>query len=160
MDLPAHRFLDESDIPYQRLSFPSDTEKGAANVAYALGYSEAQMVKTLIFVTGAGEHALVMLGGDKSAISGRLKKALGSRNIKLAAPAIVKEVTGYEIGSIPPFHWQPPGFRSILDACLMDEEVLGVGAGVWGEEIMITPEDLVAAVGAEVVDLSGKGFPS
>ena len=160
MDLPAHRFLNERGVPYQRLSFPSDTEKGAANVARALGFVEAQMVKTLIFVTGTGEHALVMLGGDKSAISGRLKRALGSRNIKLAAPATVKDVTGYEIGSIPPFHWQPPGFRSIVDACLMDEEVLGVGAGVWGEEIMISPEDLVGAVGAEVIDLSGKAVSS
>ena len=81
--------------------------------------------------------------------------SLGSRNIKLADPNTVKDVTGYEIGSIPPFHWQPPRFRSIVDACLMEEEVLGVGAGVWGEEIMITPDDLVGAVGAEVVDLSG-----
>ena len=160
MDLPAHRFLNERGVPYQRLSFPSDTDKGAANVAHALGFAEAQMVKTLIFVTGTGEHSLIMLGGDKSVISGRLKRALGSRNIKLAAPNTVKNVTGYEIGSIPPFHWQPPGFRSIVDACLMDEEVLGVGAGVWGEEIMITPEDLVAAVGAEVVDLSGKDILS
>ena len=155
MDLPAHGFLDERGIPYQRLSFSPDTEKGAANVARALGFVEAQMVKTLIFVTGTGEHALVMLGGDKSAISGRLKRALGSRNIKLADPNTVKDVTGYEIGSIPPFHWQPPRFRSIVDACLMEEEVLGVGAGVWGEEILITPDHLVAAVGAEVVDLSG-----
>jgi Cys-tRNA(Pro)/Cys-tRNA(Cys) deacylase len=155
MDLLAHGFLDERGIPYQRLSFSPDTEKGAANVARALGFEEAQMVKTLIFVTGTGEHALVMLGGDKSAISGRLKRALGSRNIKLADPNTVKDVTGYEIGSIPPFHWQPPRFRSIVDACLMEEEVLGVGAGVWGEEIMIAPEHLVAAVGAEVVDLSG-----
>ncbi len=160
MDLPAHRFLNERGVPYQRLSFPSDTDKGAANVAHALGFAEAQMVKTLIFVTGTREHSLIMLGGDKSVISGRLKRALGSRNIKLAAPNTVKNVTGYEIGSIPPFHWQPPGFRSIVDACLMDEEVLGVGTGVWGEEIMITPEDLVAAVGAEVVDLSGKYISS
>ena len=76
MDLPSHRFLDERCVPYRRLSFSPDTEKGAANVARALGFEEAQMVKTLIFVTGTGEHALVMLGGDKSAISGRLKRAL------------------------------------------------------------------------------------
>ena len=156
MDLPAHGFLDDRGVRYERLSFPSDTEKGAANVARALGYAEAQMVKTLIFITGKGEHALIMLGGDKSAISGRLKRALGSRDIKLADPVRVKEITGYEVGSIPPFHWQPPGFRSIVDACLMEEEVLGVGAGVWGQEIMITPEALVAATGAEVVDLSGE----
>lgn len=157
MDLPAHRFLEEREIRYRRLEFPSSTEKGAANVARALGYAEAQMVKTLIFETAAGERALVMLGGDKNAISGRLKRALGSRNIRLAAPETVKEVTGYEIGSIPPFHWQPKGFRSIIDACLMQEDVLGVGAGVWGQEIMITPGDLITACGGEVFDLSGNG---
>ena len=126
-------------------------------MARALGYAEAQMVKTLIFETAAGDRALVMLGGDKNAISGHLKRALGSRNIKLADPETVKAVTGYEIGSIPPFHWQPDGFRSIIDACLMDEEVLGVGAGVWGQEIMIAPANLVVACRAEVFDLSGMG---
>ena len=155
MDLPSHKFLEERGIPHQRLEFPSETEKGAANVARVLGFSEAQAVKTLIFETAAGERALVMLGGDKNAISGRLKKALGSRNIRLADPDTVVEVTGYEIGSIPPFHWQPPGFRSIVDACLMNEEQLGVGAGVWGQEIMMTPAYLVSASNAEVFDLSG-----
>ena len=159
MELPAHRFLEERGVPHQRASFPADTPKGAASVARALGYAEAQMVKTLIFETGAGEPALVMLGGDKSAISGRLKRALGSRDIKLANPATVKEITGYEIGSIPPFHWQPPGFRSLVDASLMDETVLGVGAGVWGQEILIAPSDLVAATGAEVVALSVASTP-
>ena len=127
-------------------------------MAHALGYGEAQMVKTLIFETSAGERALVMLGGDKNAISGRLKRALGSRNIRLADPETVKTVTGYEIGSIPPFHWQPAGFRSVVDECLMREDVLGVGAGVWGQEIMMAPGDLVAACGAEVFDLSGNGL--
>ncbi len=155
--MPPHTFLEERGIPYRRLEFPLETEKGAANVAHALGFSEAQAVKTLIFETAAGERALVMLGGDKNAISGRLKRALGSRNIRLAEPATVVEVTGYEIGSIPPFHWQPPGFRTIVDACLMDEEELGVGAGVWGQEIMIAPSDLVAACNGEVFDLSGNG---
>ena len=69
------------------------------------------MVKTLIFEVETGERVLVMVGGDKKAISGHLKKAIGSRNIKLAGPDTVIEVTGYEIGSIPPFHWQPAGFR-------------------------------------------------
>ena len=155
MDLPAHKFLEEQAIAHRRLEFPADTEKGAANVARTLGFAEAQMVKTLIFETATGERALVMLGADKNAISGRLKRALGSRNIRLADPATVKEVTGYEIGSIPPFHWQPPGFRSVIDACLMKEAELGVGAGVWGQEIMIAPANLQAACNGEVFDLSG-----
>ena len=138
------------------MSFPPETEKGAANVAQALGYNESQMVKTLVFESGTGEQVLVMLGGDKNAVSGNLKRAIGSRDIKLAAPGKVIEVTGYAIGSIPPFHWQPPGFRTFIDACLMDEDVLGVGAGQWGQEIMIAPNDLAGVTGATVVNLSKK----
>ena len=156
MHLPAHQFLDEQQIPYQKRTFPPTTEKGAASVAQALGCREGQMVKTLIFTTKAGERVMVLLPADKSAVSGHLKKALGSRNIRLAHPDAIRDLTGYEIGSIPPFHWQPPGFRSFIDASLMDEEVLGVGAGVWGQEIMITPQDLVKASQAVVVNLSQK----
>jgi Cys-tRNA(Pro)/Cys-tRNA(Cys) deacylase len=157
--LPAHNFLDNRDIPYQRLSSPESTEKGAANVARALGYRERQMVKTLVFETDRGERALVMLGGDQNAISGHLKKALGSRNIMLAEPEAVIETTGYRIGSIPPFHWQPEGFRSFIEESLMSEEVLGVGAGQWGEEIMIAPERLIEASGAIVVNLTDRERP-
>ena len=136
-NLPAHRFLDERRVPYEKLSFSPDTDKGAANVARALGYNESQMVKTLVFETGGGEHVLVMLGGDKNAVSGNLKRAIGSRDIRLASPERVIEVTGYAIGSIPPFHLQPTGtatpIRTFMDACLMDEDILGVGAGVWGQ---------------------------
>ncbi|MCY4365334.1 MAG: YbaK/EbsC family protein [Chloroflexi bacterium] len=154
MDLPAHSYLNERRIPYRRLEFSAETEKGAANVAHALGFGEGQMVKTLLFRTGTGELVLVMLGGDQHAISGQLKRALGSRNISLANPDMVLEVTGYAVGSIPPFHWQPPGFRSFLDSALTEYSELGVGAGVWGNEIVMTPSDLIAASRAEVFNLT------
>ena len=41
MNLPAHRFLDEKSIQYEKLSFPEDSGKGAASVADALGYEPA-----------------------------------------------------------------------------------------------------------------------
>jgi Cys-tRNA(Pro)/Cys-tRNA(Cys) deacylase len=154
--LPAHEHLDRLQIPYEVRTFPETTEKGAANVATALGFRERQMVKTLIFETDKGERALIMVGGDQNAISGLLKKALGSRNISLAKPEVVKEITGYVIGSIPPFHWQPAGFLSIVEETLMQEPILGVGAGVWGNEILITPQNLVKASNARVVNLTEK----
>ena len=154
MKLPAHSYLDQLGISYERRSFPPTTEKGAAAVARVLGFGEQQMVKTLIFEADTGERVLVMVGGDQNAISGQLKKAIGSRNIRMAGPEMVKATTGYEIGSIPPFHWQPAGFRSFLDEKLMAEPLLGVGAGQWGEEILITPTNLVRATQAQVVKLT------
>ena len=154
--LPAHEYLEQHGIPYERLSFPPDTEKGAANVSAALGYREDQMVKTLIFESHTGERVLVLVGGNRNAISGLLKKAIGSRNIRMASLDAVKETTGYAVGSVPPFHWQPAGFRSFIDAALMNEEILGVGAGIWGEEIMITPDNLQRACNGIVVNLTEK----
>jgi len=156
MKLAAYLHLERLGLPYEHRTFLATTEKGAANVARALGFREHQMVKTLIFQTDGEERVLVMLGGDQSAISGYLKKAIGSRNIRMASPEAVKTTTGYEIGSIPPFHWQPNGFRSFMDESLLDEPVLGVGAGLWGEEILIAPAHLVQASCAQVVNLTDK----
>src|SRR6202008_1372612 len=100
MRLQSHLYLDQLGIPYEAQTFSPETEKGAANVAKVLGFAERQAVKTLIFQVDSGERVLVMLGGDQNAISGNLKKAIGSRNIQMAAPEAVKETTGFVIGSI------------------------------------------------------------
>jgi len=160
VNLQAHDFLDGLGIPYERGNFPQETEKGAANVAACFGMRPRQMVKTLIFEIDSGERILVMVGGDQNVVSGHLKKVAGSRNIQLASPEAVKQATGYVIGSIPPFSWQPDGFRSFLDVFLMDEPVLGVGAGVWGNEIFITPANLVIASRASVVNLTDRDRPA
>src|SRR5438093_3857357 len=121
MQLPVPDDLDALGIPYTTGSFPPTTTKGAAEVAKAFGYAARQMVKTLIFEVDTGEKVLVMIGGDQNAISGHLKKAIGSRNIKLAAPQTVQDTTGYAIGSIPPFHWQSPQFRTFMDETRSEE---------------------------------------
>lgn len=84
MLLPAHKYLNKLGIPYAKAEFSPSIEKGAASVARALGYNERQMIKTLIFELDTGERILVMVGGDQNIVSGLLKKAAGSRNIKMA----------------------------------------------------------------------------
>jgi Cys-tRNA(Pro)/Cys-tRNA(Cys) deacylase len=67
MKLPTHEYLERLDIPYQRLTFPSTTEKGAANVVKVSAYPKRQMIKTLIFETSQDERVLVVVGGDQVA---------------------------------------------------------------------------------------------
>jgi Cys-tRNA(Pro)/Cys-tRNA(Cys) deacylase len=78
----------------------------------------------------------------------------------MASFEAVKETTGYVIGSIPPFSWQPAGFRTFLDASLINEPVLGVGTGMWGHEILISPRNLVKASGAILVNLTDRDNPA
>ncbi len=156
---PPHVFLDQQHIPYTIASFPPSTPKGAASVAVALGLKEHQAIKTLIFESDVGEQVLVMVGGDQTVVSGHLKKVVGSRNIQLASPEKVFQTTGYKIGSIPPFSWQPEGFRSFLDSNMIEESSLAVGAGEWGNEILISPVDLIKACNAIVVNLTDREKP-
>jgi Cys-tRNA(Pro)/Cys-tRNA(Cys) deacylase len=151
--LPAHDYLDRLGIPYETAEFSPTIEKGAASVARALGFRERQMIKTLIFEFDTGEHILVMVGGDQSIVSGNLKRVAGSHNIRMAGAESIKDVTGYVIGSIPPFSWQSPDFRSFLEASLIAESILGVGTGQWRREILTTPAYLMRASAAILVNL-------
>jgi len=157
--LPSHSYLDHLNIPYSTATFPASTPKGASSVALVLGLNEHQTVKTLIFETDKEEKVLIMVAADINVISGNLKKVVGSRNVRLATPEHVLETTGYVIGSIPPFSWQPDGFRSFLDMELMRESVLAVGSGEWGHEILIAPADLIKASKAMVVNLTNRELP-
>jgi len=153
--LPSHKYLDGRGLEYKKISFPITTEKGAANVAKILGFREEQIIKTLIFeVVQTKEKVLIMIASNKSAISGNLKKILGSKDIKMATLDDVQKTTGYVVGSIPPFSWQPLNFRTFIDKGLMSEEQLGVGSGQWGEEIIIKPADLVNASNSKIVNLT------
>src|SRR5258708_1748846 len=156
MKLPVHEYLESRAIPYRALSFPTSTEKGAAGVAGALKdhVTPRQVIKSLMFETGTKEILLVLVGGDQNVVSGQLKKIAGDGNIKMARGERIREISGYEIGSIPPFCWQPEGFRTLIDLSLMSEPVLAVGTGRWGEEILITPADLVQASSAQAVNLT------
>ena len=78
----------------------------------------------------------------------------------MAGPEVVRRTTGYAVGSIPPFSWQAPGFRSFLEISLMDEVLLGVGTGQWGYEILIAPQDLATASRAQIVNLVDRTKPA
>lgn len=138
--------------------FPVTTEKGALSVARVLGnvVTSRQVIKSLIFETSSGEAILVLVGGDQNVISGCLKKVVGDRNIKMASRERIRDVSGYEVGSIPPFCWQPPGFRTFIDASLLSEPLLAVGSGSWGNEILLKPAYLVQASSAYPVNLTNE----
>ena len=47
----------------------------------------------------------------------------------------------------------------IITDSLLNEPILGTGGGQWGEEIMITPENLIKASHAIVVNLTDREKP-
>jgi asparaginyl-tRNA synthetase len=162
VQLSTHAYLESLGISFRKMTFPNTTEKGALSVARVLGnvVTPRQVVKSLMFETGSDEIILVLVGGDQNVISGSLKKVVGDRNVRMASRDRIHDVTGYQVGSIPPFSWQPPDFRTIIDTSLLDEPLLAVGSGTWGHEILLTPADLVRASSAKSANLTGIDVPA
>ena len=159
MILPAHLYLEQLGIPYEARSFPPNTEKGAASVAPRSDFGTSGRQDADFSDRYGRAGAGYARRRSVRDIQETLKKAIGSRNVRMAPPEIVKETTGYMIGSIPPFGWQPEGFRSFLERSLLSEPISGVGAGQWGNEIMISPENLRRASKAVLVNLTSAGAP-
>ena len=112
MDPLAHQFAEERGVPHQGASF-SSTPKGAVRAASALSYNEFRMAMSLIFRTG--DHALVMLGGDKFAVHEPPRKPRGSVASSRPAQPLSKIFTpkilpAAALLGVAPFAGAPPTF--------------------------------------------------
>ena len=62
-------------------------------------------------------------------------------------------MTGYERYTITPFG-STRVWPVIVDAAAVDQPVVAIGGGGFGINVHLTPADLVAALDAEIVDVS------
>ncbi|OGO71616.1 MAG: hypothetical protein A2Z37_01500 [Chloroflexi bacterium RBG_19FT_COMBO_62_14] len=123
-----------------------------STAAAAVATSPDQIVKSLLFVVG-GEPLLVVTHGlgrvDRRAIGRMLN--VGRKQVHLADPETVLSVTGYPVGTLPPFgHLR--GIRTLVDRTVLGHQVIYAGGGSVNALLRLKPDDLVRACGAELVD--------
>ncbi len=70
---------------------------GVGPLAEFLGIPVGQTTKTLLFQAD-GQVVAVMVRGDCDVNEAKLRRRLGCRELALAAPAVIREVTGAEVG--------------------------------------------------------------
>ena len=77
------------------------TARTANDAATALGCNVGAIVKSLLFKIG-DKFCLCLVSGDKRCSLNKLKKKLNEKNVLMASPEEVKQVTGYTIGGVSP----------------------------------------------------------
>ena len=118
-----------------------------------LGVSRERIIKSMLFIDEDGEPILGIVTGDKRISDKKLRKACGARKLKLAPPAIVKSLTGYDVGALPPVGHKRP-IRTFIDPKVMTFEKVYDGGGEVNALLEIDPKDIKRLSGAEVVDIS------
>jgi len=152
MSLSSVTFLKKRNIEHSLQSFPKSTKKGVKNVAAEFGMEINQFLKSLIFEGSSGKLLLCLIEGDKNLDTKLLKKAAGEKDVYMAKEERIEKELGFKIDSIPPF-----GLKSTIDVFIdeaaMNYDTVGVGAGEWGQEIFLTPQDLHKATKGVFVPL-------
>ena len=77
------------------------TARTANDAATALGCNVGAIVKSLLFKIG-DKFCLCLVSGDKRCSLNKLKKKLNEKDVSMASPEEVKQVTGYTIGGVSP----------------------------------------------------------
>lgn len=122
-----------------------------AEAAAARGVEPAAIVKTLVVRRGEGDYLFVLVPGGRAISWPKLRSLLGVSRMSMPDAATAKDVTGYERGTITPFG------ATTAWPVIVDETVSGtvsIGAGAHGVAATVDAGDLVAALDAQVADVT------
>ena len=122
--------------------------------ARALGVETGQIIKSLVFLVN-DEPLLVINNGlaraDRRKIATRL--GVGKKKVKFADSERALQITGYVVGSMPPFgHRQQ--LRTLVDPGVAKVEPIFGGGGDIDAMLRLTPQELLKVTQAEVLSVS------
>ena len=149
----AARLLDRAKIAYDLVPYTVDEDNLAAtHVAEELGEDIATVFKTLVLRGDRSGLFVCVIPGDKEVDLKAAARVSGNKKADLIPMKELLPTTGYIRGGCSPIGMKRPLPTFIHSTCL-DQERIYISAGVRGLQIAIAPADLVAYVGATVVDL-------
>lgn len=149
----AARLLDRAKIAYDLVPYTVDEDNLAAtHVAEELGEDIATVFKTLVLRGDRSGLFVCVIPGDKEVDLKAAARVSGNKKADLIPMKELLPTTGYIRGGCSPIGMKKPLPTFIHSTCL-DHERIYISAGVRGLQIAIAPIDLVAYVGATVVDL-------
>ena len=96
----AERSIKEFDPDLQIICLEK-TARTAQDAATALSCNVGAIVKSLLF-SAEDVFILCLVSGDKRCSLNKLKKILEKKDVSMAKPEDVKEITGYTIGGVSP----------------------------------------------------------
>ncbi|MCL1599354.1 MAG: Cys-tRNA(Pro) deacylase [Actinomycetia bacterium] len=122
-------------------------------VAAALGVDSRRLFKTLVAVVdGRPVVGVVAVSGSLSLK--KLARAAGGKHAEMADASDAERLTGYVVGGISPFG-QRRDLPTYVDSSARDHATVYVSAGRRGLQVELSPEDLISATDAVIVDLAG-----
>lgn len=153
-----HGFLKANEIEAE-IVFLEETTPTVEAAAEAVGVLPGQIVKSVLFVVkekdGAPRPQLVVTNGLSRVSYRALADYLGisRRRVRMARADEVQEMTGYAVGTVPPFG-HATRLATVLDVAVTEQREVYAGGGEINALMRLTVAELQRVLGAEEVALS------
>jgi len=125
----------------------------AGQAAAAAGCSLGAIVKSLLFLID-GNPTLVLVAGDRMADQRKLAAhfGIGKRRVRLAGGETVRNITGYDIGGVPPIGHKVC-LLVLIDESLGRFDTVWAAAGTGNAVFPILFSQLIKISAGQVMDL-------
>jgi prolyl-tRNA editing enzyme YbaK/EbsC (Cys-tRNA(Pro) deacylase) len=143
-------FIDGHGIEAAILSMSRETPT-VSDAASALGVCTDQIIKSLVFLN-KDDPFLVITNGLAHVDRRKLATYLdvGRNRIKLSSPETALAISGFRVGSMPPFGHRRK-LRTLVDAAVTALDELFGGGGDIDALVRLTPGELLRVTNAEVI---------
>jgi len=111
------------------------------------------LLRTIVVRRGEDDYLFVLVPAGRRFDWPKLRGHLGVSRLSLPNADEAQRVTGYVRYTITPFGSTRP-WPVIADAALLQQPIVAIGGGARGVNLHLAPADLVAVLGAEVVDVT------
>ena len=130
----------------------SESTRSASDAAKAIGCTEAQIIKSLIFKTKeTGMPILILASGINRVNEKSVEAALGQQIAKADAD-FVREMTGFAIGGVPPIGHKND-ILTLVDSDLINYEELWAAAGTPNSVFSLKSNQLLDLTNGKLLDI-------
>ena len=123
-----------------------------ADAARAIGCTQAQIAKSLVFRAKKSGRAVLVITSGRNRVDDKKIRALLGEKIERASAEFVKEMTGFEVGGVPPVAHDHP-CTVFIDQDLQAFPTVWAAGGTGNAVFEIGFDELVTASGAMVRDV-------
>lgn len=143
------KLLAASNAEYELIAHEETLRSAEDGVEQGLG-DLRDMAPTFILKTENGFMAAIISGETRLSYK-KIKKQFGLKNVALARPEEVEEITGAEVGYVSLIN---PPLPTIMDSRLVELDKVFGGCGVPQMSLRISAGDLVRITGAVIFDFA------
>ncbi len=148
------RILDQKKIRYQSYCYAGTAAVSGTEVAEVLGQNPEQVFKTLVTVSGTGEHYVFVIPVAEELNLKKAARAVGEKSIAMLKSKELLPLTGYIHGGCSPIGMKK-FFPTVIDETAQLFETIIFSAGKIGYQVEVSPEALAEVIAVSFADLTG-----